>query len=100
MLLNRLAELQILQFLSLYYDIRAHFSFLHLRGGCYVDSMTNIIMTMTRTTMMGADNSGSVAKALTVSNLPRGLDACPHSAVLCCSVYVEALRWGEPPSET
>jgi hypothetical protein len=45
--------------------------------------------------MMGADNNGRVAKALTVSNLPRDMDACQHS-----SVYVEALRWGEPPSGT
>lgn len=53
--------------------------------------MPTIITTMTRTTMMGTGNSGRVAMALTGSNLPRGMNACPHSSVLCCSVYVEAL---------
>jgi hypothetical protein len=34
---------------------------------------------------MGAENSGR-AKAVTVSNIPPGMDACAHSSVMCCSV--------------
>jgi hypothetical protein len=44
--------------------------------------------------MMGA------AKTRTGSDLPRGMGACPHSSVLCCAVYVETLRLGDPLSET
>jgi len=32
------------------------------------------------------------------SSLAQGMAICPPFSVLCCSVYVEALRWADPPS--
>jgi hypothetical protein len=36
---------------------------------------------------------------ITGSNPARGMDVCTHFSVLCCAVYVEALRWADPPSK-
>jgi hypothetical protein len=33
------------------------------------------------------------------SNPARGMDVCLRLSVLCCSVYVEALRRADPPSK-
>jgi len=33
------------------------------------------------------------------SNPARSTDVCPRFYILCCSVYVEALRWADPPSK-
>jgi hypothetical protein len=33
------------------------------------------------------------------SNPARGMDLCPRFSVLCCPVYVVALRRADPPSK-
>jgi len=32
-------------------------------------------------------------------NPAQGMDVCPRFSVLSCPVYVEALRWADPPSK-
>jgi len=45
-------------------------------------------------TVFNRSNSGIV-----VSNPARAMDVCPCLRVLCCSVWVEALRRADPPSK-
>jgi len=36
---------------------------------------------------------------IVVSNPARGMDVCPRFSVLCCPVWVVALRRADPPSK-
>jgi hypothetical protein len=44
-------------------------------------------------TVFGCSNSGIVG-----SNPTQGMDVCPCFSVLCCSAYIDALRWADPLS--
>jgi hypothetical protein len=42
---------------------------------------------------------GWLVAGIVGSNPAQGMDVCPRLSVLCCPVYVEALRWADHSSK-